>query len=340
MSLRAEILTTVCAVGCALGIGYMMQNGDVAELRYGSNGHGMLTDAVYVGEPVATDVHPPQPLSTTDNDLAIEHIELTSGRISTAGFAGGVGSDAVASVQEPYADVDPYSAQGVLDCEMSAQTTALAGALVELTLTAPCHTNARVTIEHEGLAFSDTMPPEGVLVRTIPVLKADAEIVALFATGGKIVSHNHVPNLKFYDRVVMQSAGADGIEMHAREIGANYGDDGHVWSGAGRSATVLSEERGGFLTALGDASLPDALTAQVYTFPADVNSIYQSVNLTIETEVTDKNCANDVVARVTQIAGGKKTSEQALTLAVPDCDAIGQFLVLNNLLQDLTLANK
>ena len=66
----------------------------------------------------------------------------------------------------------------------------------------------------------------------------------------------------------------------------------------------------------------------------------QSVNLTLETPVTPDNCETKIVVRATQIAAGRMMSAQDLTLVMPDCDAIGQFLVLNNLLQDLTVAAK
>lgn len=90
MSLRAEITTTICAVGCALGIGYVMQQGDVAELRYGGSGHGLLATGYFVGELADTDPDAPVPLDLDENALASVELELTSGEISKAALIGSI----------------------------------------------------------------------------------------------------------------------------------------------------------------------------------------------------------------------------------------------------------
>ena len=52
------------------------------------------------------------------------------------------------------------------------------------------------------------------------------------------------------------------------------------------------------------------------------------------------NCGLEIEAQAleTKTEGGIKTKN--LTLPVPDCDAVGSFLVLNNLLEDLKVAAK
>jgi hypothetical protein len=143
-----------------------------------------------------------------------------------------------------------------------------------------------------------------------------------------------------YDRVVVQWRGEAGIQVHAREDGADYGEAGHVWSGAARDVSAVAKGEGGFLTVLGDPDLPNPMQAEVYTFPSAFTESAKDVKLSVEAEVTDRNCGKEIRARAFQYDAGRNVSTQDLTLSVPGCDAVGSFLVLNNLLQDLTVASK
>ncbi|MEM1351717.1 MAG: hypothetical protein AAGF27_05205 [Pseudomonadota bacterium] len=341
MSFRAEVLTTVCTVSCALVIGYWMQSGEVADLRYGANSHGTMSDARFVGEPVLQRRHA---YIRQDGAIDIGTIILTSGKVVTSSFAVRPdGPTETALNENAEADADPDAALSVnqgSDCAITSEASPVAGAMIDFSLHAPCHANVRVTISHADLRFAEVIPDDGVLISTIPALTENGIVKAAFATGEKVKTNVEVSSLELYDRVVVQSKGTAGMQMHAREFGANYGDDGHVWSGAGRTVAVLSEGRGGFLTSLGDDTLPDPRTVEIYTFPTTPEPLKGAVNLTIETRVTDENCGRDISAQATQITAGRKTSDQTLTLTMPECGQAGLFLVLNNLLQDLTVAAK
>ena len=62
--------------------------------------------------------------------------------------------------------------------------------------------------------------------------------------------------------------------------------------------------------------------------------------LSVETEVSQANCGLEIEAQSLEVGTQGTVKTQNLTLAVPECDAIGDFLVLNNLLQDLKVAAK
>ena len=62
------------------------------------------------------------------------------------------------------------------------------------------------------------------------------------------------------------------------------------------------------------------------------------VALSVEAEVSEANCGLEIEAQALELRGSGQVKTQNLTLAVPDCDAVGSFLVLNNLLQDLKVA--
>jgi hypothetical protein len=76
------------------------------------------------------------------------------------------------------------------------------------------------------------------------------------------------------------------------------------------------------------------MMAEVYTWPADAAV---SVVPSVEAVVTDATCARELLGETIHAADGKVTIKD-LTLAMPDCDALGDILVLNNLVPDVTLA--
>ena len=95
----------------------------------------------------------------------------------------------------------------------------------------------------------------------------------------------------------------------------------------------LASDDGGFLQILGDPAAPMPLLAEVYTYPAGKTP----VEMVVESAVTDKTCGRELLAEIIAVQGGE-VDVTDLTLAMPDCSAVGDFLVLNNLAQDMTLA--
>ena len=130
------------------------------------------------------------------------------------------------------------------------------------------------------------------------------------------------------------------MQIHALEYGAGYGDEGHVWAGAPRDMAAAAQGKGGFVTRHGRGGMDTALMAEVYTFPAGLMDREGDVELSVEAEVTQNNCDRDVEAQTIQISAGGKPLVQDLVLAMPGCDATGDFLVLKNLVNDLKIARK
>jgi hypothetical protein len=54
--------------------------------------------------------------------------------------------------------------------------------------------------------------------------------------------------------------------------------------------------------------------------------------------VTKINCGRDIQAQSLEMRDAGQLKSQNLSLSVPGCDAVGDFLVLNNLLEDLKVA--
>ena len=225
-----------------------------------------------------------------------------------------------------------------MDCKVSLMAEPGAAAMIDLTLEAPCLTGERATFHHSGLKFTGIVGADGVLKVVLPALSEQALIVVAFANGDGAVARAEVDSLPFYDRVAVQWKGSPGLQLHALEFGAAYGEDGHVWSGRPRGVAAVSNGQGGFLTQLGDASSPEALMAEIYTFPTGTARTQGAVAISVEVEISEANCMRDVSAQSIEVLNTGGLRVQDLAISLPDCDAVGEFLVLKNLLEDLTIA--
>ena len=328
MSRKKEILTAVGTLGCAVAIGFVMQSSEAAHALYGT---GTVRDTFKSIEKTA---------AAEQNVLSVQGITLTSAEF-----------DDTITVPEPEERVTTAAApQSTLPtlrgaqvtpervCDVNVSARPVAAAMVSLTMSAPCLPNERVTVHHSGLVFTQVTAADGSLDLTVPALSRDAVFVVAFSNGEGGVAQTSVDELEGYDRVVLQWKGQTGFEIHAREFGAEYGDDGHVWSGAARDVTAAATGRGGFLTRHGSRDVREALLAEVYTFPSGTVQQTGDVALSVETEVNASNCGLEIEAQTLQLSEGGGLNQRDLTLAVPDCDSVGSFLVLNNLLQDLKVA--
>ncbi|MDO6523441.1 hypothetical protein Q4578_17740 [Shimia thalassica] len=226
----------------------------------------------------------------------------------------------------------------LLGCDAEFAAEPAAGAMVTLTLTAPCLTGEKVTFHHESLKFSEMVSSDGTLVVSVPALSEQSVFAVTFANGDGKMVRTTVSSVPFYDRAAVIWRGATGLQLHAREFGADYGSDGHVWSGAARNVASVAGGQGGFLTRLGSADIADGWHSEVYTFPTLTAKRHGSVKLSIEAEVSKMNCDRDITARSLQIREGGRAVEQEIALSIPDCEAKGEFLVLKNLLEDLKIA--
>ena len=227
----------------------------------------------------------------------------------------------------------------LLNCKPSLTAEPGAAAMVNLTLSAPCLSGDRVTIHHSGLKFTEIVGDEGNLDVTVPAMSEKAVFVVAFTNGDGAVAQTNVDSLTFYDRVAVQWKGQSGIELHAREFGADYGSDGHVWRGGPRDVSAVAGGAGGFLTQLGNSDASEPLMAEVYTFPSGTAQTEGQVLLSLEAEVTEANCNTAVSAQTMEVRADGELRVHDMEMNIPDCDATGEFLVLKNLLEDLTVAS-
>lgn len=246
----------------------------------------------------------------------------------------------VAVTEEAITVPETVEVQGGFDCEIQMTAEATVAALVNVEIIAACLPETRVTLHHNGLMVSEITDDRGELFVTIPALAETAVFIADFGGTQGATATVKVPSLTFYDRAAVQWQGQAGLHLHAMEFGAQFGDAGHVWEEQTGSLEQTIHGKGGFLTQMGDPDLAESLQAQVYTYPSGTTARSGAIALEIEAEVTKANCGREVSAQSLQVSQAGAPRVQELELAMPDCDAVGDFLVLKNVLEDLKVASK
>ncbi len=213
------------------------------------------------------------------------------------------------------------------------------GARAMLTLSAPCHTAATLDVSHAGLTFSDRTSDMGTYTAEIPVLESPARMTVTLDDGTETDVSVEVPDLEAYERVALQWTGETGLSLHAFELGASWGEKGHVHTANSRDSDFAVGGRGGFMTVLGDGKGLTPKMAEIYTWPRDIAEAEGVVRLSIEAEVNTKNCGRDIAGQSFQEDDRGEIRPVSITLSMPSCDAQGEYLVLKNLLRDLKVAS-
>ncbi len=224
------------------------------------------------------------------------------------------------------------------DCTPVLNGRAGPAATVQLSLSAPCAGATTVRVHHQGMIFDMRTDARGMANTIVPALAPTAVFMAEVSEGEGSVAVVRVLDTHNYHRAVLQWQGDTGFEIHAREFGAAYSDAGHIWMASSGSVDGLMSGDGGLITRLGDASVSDGHRAEVYSFPAGVNTRAGDVVLSVETRVSEANCGQTLAAQTMQFDPNEGTRVLDLQLPMPDCAYVGEILVLNNMLEDMTLA--
>ena len=335
MSRKKEIMTGAGVLACAIAIGFVMQQSDKAAKLYGEGSEfasfGKATPDIPIKE------------LKSDVMLSVEGITFTSAEFDTpidlpSTQARVTTASAPQSILRPPQPPALLTSETLPSCTIAADARPVAAAMVEVGLRAFCLPNERVTVHHNGMIFTETTSPKGTLDLTVPALAADAVFVFAFTNGAGSIARTDVEDLDDFDRVVLQWKGDTGFQIHAREFGAAYNSEGHIWEGAPGDTVDTVTGRHGMLTRYGDTDAAEPLLAEVYTFPKAATARTGDIALSVETEISDANCGVEIEAQSLQMIAGGQIKTRDITLPVPDCDAVGSFLVLNNLLQDLKVA--
>lgn len=358
MSRAKKILMAGGTFSVALGIGFVMQNGDALASRFGSEPPVVVAAGVASGAgvvqvsavaettqiidlPVAEGPALVAPLPVDAAfELSIPETAAPPQPAPVPVLLAAADTDAPLT-DVPFADAPAQSeVVAVPDCAPDLMATVLPGAMVRLDLTAPCNPNARLTLHHQGMMFSEVTDAAGSISVEVPALAEIAVFIAALDAGEGAVATASVPEVAMFDRAVLLWQGDTGLSIQAREFGADYGDPGHVWAQAARTPEAALTGEGGFLVRLGNGDTNNPLMAEIYSFPSGLTDRAGDVILSVEAEITPLNCGRDIAAQSLQIAPTAETSATDLTLTMPGCDTVGDLLLLETMLTDLQVASR
>ncbi len=221
-------------------------------------------------------------------------------------------------------------------CEMGFTSVAARGAMVELTLEAPCLAGQEVEFAHAGMRFSAHLDRNGMVELVVPALQENAVFDAILPDGQRVSTEILMLTMSDYQRTALTWRGQAGFGLYALEDNATYGSAGMVSAEQPYGPDRAISGEGGFLTMLGDSA--DGLHAVIYSWPVRLGDFGPPPEISIEAEVLAQNCDREIKASVMRVEPGKGIEKQPLSMVVPGCDAVGSYLVLKNLPQAVRIA--
>lgn len=319
-NMKRKLARVAAILAVALGAGQLMQsmNGPAAKPQVAHSDMALKAKDIVT---VAAGAEPSQTLAPSSAP-ALETPRLPKASPQPAAVA-----DVAPTIPAvPVAQLDP--------CATTFELSNAANAMIGLTVISPCRQNERVVVKHAGLAITGKTTASGALFLDIPALTADAAVEVVFKDSTKLSGHIAVPEVADLRRFAVQFQPTDAFDMHAFEDSVDFGGPGDVSAANTHNPAQGLPAKGGFLTLLGDASTDQALLAQLYTYPQSANA---KATVVLEAPVTAQSCGREILADLITSIGGQVEMHD-LSAAMPGCDAIGDYLVLNNLFQDMNIA--
>lgn len=221
------------------------------------------------------------------------------------------------------------------DCVTSLDLAALENAMIAVTLVASCHPNERVVLKHAGLAITAKTTVTGAIFTDLPALTPQATVEVLFKDGSRLHSSLELPEAVNLRRFAVQWGGEDEFQLHGLEHNADFDAAGDISRTNPNTPAAGAAAKAGFLVDLGDSSTDFPLLAQVYTYPPDPAS--QSA-IVVEAAVTKTSCGREMLGETLFSLQGQVVKAD-LTVAMPSCDAIGDYLLLNDLVPEMKIAS-
>jgi hypothetical protein len=237
-------------------------------------------------------------------------------------------------VAETPAAEAPVAGTAAAACPVTLDLMSEPAAMIGLTLVAPCHPNERVVLQHAGLTVTAMTTATGALFTGLPALESPAQVTIVFADATRAEGSTEIPDLAGLRRFGIQWQGEDFFDLHAFEQNAAYGEPGDVSPQNTRDPSSLLPAGEGFLTLLGDPAAPAPLLAEVYTWPADPAV---KADVVIEAIVAAGSCGQEMLGQTVSSVGGRAEVKD-LSVAMPECDAEGGYLLLKNLAPEMNIA--
>ena len=323
MDIKRKITLGAATLAVALGAGHLVQSGKPG---------GTATQVADAAEATPTgitplaasaqpdDAAPPAPVAAAFIPLQTAALSASPATAPPVAVLASVTPEAPPAAQPAPAQADA--------CRATLDVVPGANGMLDLTLLSPCKPSTRVVLRHGWLAVTGRTSTGGALFTALPALEASGEVSAMFPDG--TIARGAAPvDLSGLHRFAVQWMADDQFGLNAYQGGAAWGTPGHVHAGA----RGLPADATGWMMPLGDASVDLPMLAQVYTWPAKPADIA----IDIEAPVIEATCDRELLGETLESQAGAVTRSD-ITLAMPDCTAVGDFLVLNNLSAGMTTA--
>ena len=208
-------------------------------------------------------------------------------------------------------------------CRPELALAAMPGAMIHLSMSAPCNRGERIIVRHSGVSFSAQTQADGSATVILPAMKSDAMVAVYLQDARLVLGKVTVPDAAAYSRYAIV------WELPAElELRVTDGDKVLV----GSTTPSLGEDQR--VIALGSTAVQSPVLARVYSVPGpDLGD----ADITGELRITPASCGRTLrVGTVYSAAGVAALTERMI--AVPLCGTSGDILVLKNLAPALKLA--
>jgi hypothetical protein len=208
-------------------------------------------------------------------------------------------------------------------CKPVLDLAPLPGAMIHVSLSAPCNRAERIVVRHSGLAFSAQMQADGQATIVLPAMKSDAMVAVNFQDSRLVLGKVTVPDVSSFARYAIVWDAAADLELRVTD-----GDKVLVGS---RTLTAGPVQQ---VMALGSSQVSAPVQARVYSVPG---TQLGDADITGELRITPTTCGRTLrLQTVYSVAGVAR--EEDRSVAVPLCGTAGDILVLKNLAPALKLA--
>lgn len=335
MSIGKRALTAAGAFFLATATGHLMQNGGDLVSRLSRVQTVAATEGLNDAGQTAGSVQ----LSIATDDLIGSHGRpLLAVVLDPADFQNQLADEAAARqvslplvfqpaplardwVDAQSTPVTEYDENGQVCAPMALELSAQRPAMLAMSVTAPCHANEVIHVSHSGMSFAVRTDREGKFFALLPALATRGDVTVLFASGGSLTDTAIVPDIGSVTRFAIGTYGTASLHINAYIDGANFGEAGHIRpANSGRPTLGL----GGFLTQLGDATLPYPVLAEVFTAP----SKHPQDLIEVVTELGPDNCGKDVLSSTFSVSKSVRPKTVPLRFILPSCEQTSETLVL------------
>jgi hypothetical protein len=208
-------------------------------------------------------------------------------------------------------------------CQPKLDLAPLPGALIQLSLSAPCNRAERIVLRHSGLSFSAQTQADGRATIILPALKSDAMVAVYFQDSRLVLGKVTVPDVSAFARLAIVWDAPTEMDLRVAD-----GDKVLIGSTAMVAGPVQQ------VIALGAPQGANPVLARVYSVPG---SRLDDADITGELRITEATCGRTLRMQTVYSVGGVAHQAER-SVAVPLCGTAGDILVLKNLAPALKLA--